>query len=75
MTPPPDEATDGARLSAAHQPQHLGKRGDRRRIPSVQSDHPQANTLRLSFVTVPPEKIEHGIALLAQSMQDAAAAG
>jgi 2-aminoadipate transaminase len=28
------------------------------------ANDPQANTLRLSFVTVPPEKIEHGIAVL-----------
>jgi 2-aminoadipate transaminase len=31
---------------------------------------PRVNTLRLSFVTVPPERIEHGIALLAQALQE-----
>jgi 2-aminoadipate transaminase len=28
------------------------------------ANEPQANTLRLSFVTVPPEKIEEGVARL-----------
>lgn len=37
------------------------------------ADHPRLNTLRLSFVTVPPEQIERGIALLAQAMREAAA--
>jgi 2-aminoadipate transaminase len=31
--------------------------------------HPQANTLRLSFVTAPPECIERGIAALAQTLK------
>jgi 2-aminoadipate transaminase len=35
---------------------------------------PRANTLRLSFVTVPPEKIEQGVAALAQVLQNAAGA-
>ena len=30
------------------------------------AEAPRANTLRLSFVTVPPEKIEHGVAALAR---------
>jgi 2-aminoadipate transaminase len=34
------------------------------------ADHPKANTLRLSFVTVPPERIEQGIALLAQALKE-----
>lgn len=37
------------------------------------ADHPRQNTMRLSFVTVPPEQIERGIALLAQALQDAMA--
>jgi 2-aminoadipate transaminase len=32
--------------------------------------HPQMNTLRLSFVTVPPDDIERGIALLAQAIEE-----
>jgi 2-aminoadipate transaminase len=32
---------------------------------------PQPNTLRLSFVTAPPDKIEAGIAMLAQVLKDA----
>jgi 2-aminoadipate transaminase len=31
---------------------------------------PRANTLRLSFVTVPPERIEQGIALLGQALRE-----
>ena len=31
---------------------------------------PKANTLRLSFVTVPPERIETGIALLARALEE-----
>jgi len=34
------------------------------------ADHPQRNTLRLSFVTVPPERIERGVALLAEAMKE-----
>ena len=34
------------------------------------ADHPRANTLRLSFVTVSPERIEQGVALLAQSLKE-----
>jgi len=34
---------------------------------------PRANTLRLSFVTVPPAQIERGVALLAQTLQRALA--
>jgi 2-aminoadipate transaminase len=34
------------------------------------ADHAKANTLRLSFVTVPPEQIERGVALLAQMLKD-----
>jgi 2-aminoadipate transaminase len=34
------------------------------------ADHPRHNTLRLSFVTVPPERIAQGIALLAQTLKD-----
>jgi 2-aminoadipate transaminase len=30
------------------------------------ANEPRANTLRLSFVTVPPEKIQHGIAVLGE---------
>jgi 2-aminoadipate transaminase len=33
---------------------------------------PRKNTLRLSFVTVPPEKIEQGIAALARVLKAAA---
>jgi 2-aminoadipate transaminase len=32
------------------------------------ADHPRPNTLRLSFVTVPPDRIERGVALLAQTL-------
>jgi 2-aminoadipate transaminase len=32
---------------------------------------PRANTLRLSFVTVPPEKIEQGVAALARVLRQA----
>jgi len=35
---------------------------------------PRANTLRLSFVTVPPEKIEQGVAALARVLKEAEAA-
>ena len=35
------------------------------------ADQPQRNTLRLSFVTVPPEQIERGIALLARAVREA----
>ncbi len=34
------------------------------------ADHPRLNTLRLSFVTVPPERIAQGIALLAQTLKN-----
>src|SRR5262245_46705272 len=34
------------------------------------ADHPRLNTLRLSFVTVPPEDIDRGIALLAQAIEE-----
>ncbi|WP_341890563.1 PLP-dependent aminotransferase family protein [Variovorax sp. YR752] len=34
------------------------------------ADHAKANTLRLSFVTVPPQEIEHGVALLAQMLKE-----
>ena len=34
--------------------------------------HPRSNTLRLSFVTVPPAQIERGIQLLAQALSEAA---
>jgi 2-aminoadipate transaminase len=33
------------------------------------ADHPRPNTLRLSFVTVSPERIARGIALLAQTLK------
>jgi 2-aminoadipate transaminase len=33
------------------------------------ASQPRRNTLRLSFVTVPPDQIDRGIALLAQAMQ------
>lgn len=33
------------------------------------ADHPRANTMRLSFVTVAPDQIERGITLLAQALQ------
>jgi 2-aminoadipate transaminase len=36
------------------------------------ADHPKANTLRLSFVTVPPAQIERGIELLALALKEAA---
>jgi 2-aminoadipate transaminase len=36
------------------------------------ADHPQANTLRLSFVTASPAQIEHGIELLAQALKEGA---
>lgn len=36
------------------------------------ADHPKPNTLRLSFVTVPPAQIERGIELLAQALREAA---
>jgi 2-aminoadipate transaminase len=36
------------------------------------ADAPRANTLRLSFVTVPPEDIERGVALLARTLAEAA---
>lgn len=34
------------------------------------ADHPKANTLRLSFVTVPAPRIEEGIAALAQTLKE-----
>ena len=34
------------------------------------ADHAKVNTLRLSFVTVPPQEIEQGVALLAQMLKD-----
>jgi 2-aminoadipate transaminase len=34
------------------------------------ADHPLHNTLRLSFVTVSPERIEQGIAMLAQTLKE-----
>jgi 2-aminoadipate transaminase len=34
------------------------------------ADRPRANTLRLSFVTVPPAQIERGVQLLAQALQE-----
>ena len=34
------------------------------------ADQPQANTLRLSFVTVPPAQITRGIELLAATLKD-----
>lgn len=36
------------------------------------ADHPRANTLRLSFVTVPPAQIDEGIRLLAQALREVA---
>jgi 2-aminoadipate transaminase len=36
------------------------------------ADHARANTLRLSFVTVPPAQIEQGIAMLAQALKECA---
>jgi 2-aminoadipate transaminase len=36
------------------------------------ADHPRANTLRLSFVTVEPAQIERGIELLAQTLKESA---
>ena len=33
------------------------------------ADHPKLNTLRLSFITVPPERIAEGIAALAQTLK------
>ena len=37
------------------------------------AERPRANTLRLSFVTVPPAQIERGVALLAQALAQASA--
>jgi len=34
------------------------------------ANEPERNTLRLSFVTVPPEKIRHGIEMLAGLIKD-----
>jgi 2-aminoadipate transaminase len=34
------------------------------------ADHPRRNSLRLSFVTAPPDDIERGIALLAQAIEE-----
>lgn len=34
------------------------------------ADHPRANTLRLSFVTVPPAQIERGVLLLALALKE-----
>ncbi|HEX6704345.1 MAG TPA: PLP-dependent aminotransferase family protein [Albitalea sp.] len=34
------------------------------------AEHPKANTLRLSFVTVSPERIEQGVAILAQTLKE-----
>jgi 2-aminoadipate transaminase len=34
------------------------------------ADHPRPNTLRLSFVTVAPDQIERGVALLAATLQE-----
>ena len=37
------------------------------------AEHPQKHTLRLSFVTVPPEQIARGVEQLAQAIQEATA--
>ena len=37
------------------------------------ANEPQVNTLRLSFVTVPPEKIRRGVAILGKLLQESAA--
>ena len=37
------------------------------------AERPQANTLRLSFVTVPPAQIERGVALLGRALEQALA--
>jgi 2-aminoadipate transaminase len=37
------------------------------------AERPRANTLRLSFVTVPPAQIERGVALLGQALALASA--
>ena len=34
------------------------------------ADHPRPNTLRLSFVTVPPDQIDRGIAMLAAALKE-----
>ncbi|HJV61321.1 MAG TPA: PLP-dependent aminotransferase family protein [Albitalea sp.] len=34
------------------------------------ADHPKSNTLRLSFVTVPPQRIAEGVAALAQALKE-----
>jgi len=39
------------------------------------ANEPQLNTLRLSFVTVPPEKIRRGVAILGKILRDAIAGG
>jgi 2-aminoadipate transaminase len=36
------------------------------------AEHAQANTMRLSFVTVSPEQIERGIRALAEALKEAA---
>ena len=39
------------------------------------ANEPQHNTLRLSFVTVPPEKIRRGVAILGKILRDAIGSG
>jgi 2-aminoadipate transaminase len=38
------------------------------------ANDPQVNTLRLSFVTVPPEKIRRGVAILGTLLRDSISA-
>jgi 2-aminoadipate transaminase len=38
------------------------------------ASNPRRNTLRLAFVTVPPERIEQGVAILGELFRDAIAA-
>ena len=39
------------------------------------ANEPQVNTLRLSFVTVPPEKIRRGVAILGKLLRESIATG
>ena len=39
------------------------------------ANEPQLNTLRLSFVTVPPEKIRRGVAILGKLLRESIATG
>ena len=48
----------------------LGRFGAVRQTSPFYANEPETNTLRLSFVTVPPERIREGIAVLGKLIKD-----